>query len=51
MPTIKLDDHAIALLTKNRWNGNVRQLRNVAEQLSVLEESFSRCRYTQGLPA
>ena len=39
MPTIKLDDHAIALLTKNRWNGNVRQLRNVAEQLSVLEEN------------
>ena len=21
-----------------RWNGNIRQLRNVAEQLSVLEE-------------
>ena len=39
MPTIKLDEHAVAVLTKNRWNGNVRQLRNVAEQLSVLEES------------
>ncbi|MCX7551826.1 sigma-54 interaction domain-containing protein [Xanthomarina sp. F2636L] len=39
MPTIKLTDEAIALLLKFRWNGNVRQLRNVAEQISVLEQT------------
>tara|TARA_B100000768_G_C11284181_1_gene380854 strand:- start:1095 stop:2354 length:1260 start_codon:yes stop_codon:yes gene_type:complete len=38
MPTVRLDDNAQKLLTLNPWNGNVRQLRNVAEQLSVLEE-------------
>ena len=38
MPTLKLDEHAQALLKEYRWNGNIRQLRNVAEQLSVLEK-------------
>ena len=38
MPTVRLDDNAQKLLTLYSWNGNVRQLRNVAEQLSVLEE-------------
>ncbi len=37
MPPIKLDDNAIQLLQKFRWSGNIRQLRNVAEQISVLE--------------
>ncbi|MGB5360247.1 MAG: sigma-54 dependent transcriptional regulator [Eudoraea sp.] len=37
MPTIRLRDDAIQLLTKYRWPGNIRQLRNVAEQISVLE--------------
>jgi transcriptional regulator with PAS, ATPase and Fis domain len=37
MPAIKLDDDAIQLLIKFRWSGNIRQLRNVAEQISVLE--------------
>ena len=37
MPTIKLDDQAIQLLIKYSWNGNIRQLRNIAEQISVLE--------------
>ncbi|MDB4270678.1 sigma-54 dependent transcriptional regulator [bacterium] len=37
MPTIRLQDDAIQLLTKYRWPGNIRQLRNVAEQISVLE--------------
>src|SRR5690554_1494155 len=32
MPTIKLTDEAIAVLLKYRWSGNVRQLRNIAEQ-------------------
>jgi transcriptional regulator with PAS, ATPase and Fis domain len=37
MPPIKLDDNAVNLLQKFRWSGNIRQLRNVAEQISVLE--------------
>lgn len=37
MPPIKLDDNAVHLLQKFRWGGNIRQLRNVAEQISVLE--------------
>ena len=37
MPSIKLDDSAVDSLQKYRWSGNVRQLRNVAEQISVLE--------------
>ncbi|EDP71603.1 hypothetical protein FBALC1_03927 [Flavobacteriales bacterium ALC-1] len=39
MPTIKLTDDAVSLLLKYRWNGNIRQLRNVAEQVSVLEQT------------
>ncbi|GAB2765204.1 sigma-54 interaction domain-containing protein [Salinimicrobium soli] len=38
MPTIRLDDEAVDLLQKYRWSGNVRQLRNIAEQISVLEQ-------------
>ncbi|MFD2586339.1 sigma-54 interaction domain-containing protein [Croceitalea marina] len=38
MPTIRLEDNAINLLLKYRWPGNIRQLRNIAEQVSVLEE-------------
>lgn len=39
MPTIRLDEQAIDLLLKYRWAGNIRQLRNVAEQISVLEQN------------
>ena len=39
MPAIKLEDDAAILLQKYRWNGNIRQLRNIAEQLSVLEQN------------
>ncbi|TYA74885.1 sigma-54 interaction domain-containing protein [Seonamhaeicola marinus] len=39
MPTVKLTDNAVQILTKYRWSGNVRQLRNIAEQLSVLEQN------------
>ncbi len=38
MPTLRLDDDAQQLLVQYRWNGNIRQLRNVAEQASVLEK-------------
>jgi transcriptional regulator with PAS, ATPase and Fis domain len=37
MPTVKLSDEAVMMLIKFRWSGNIRQLRNVAEQISVLE--------------
>ena len=38
MPTVRLEDDAVILLQKYRWNGNIRQLRNIAEQISVLEQ-------------
>ncbi len=38
MPTIRLTDDAVALLEKYHWSGNIRQLRNIAEQISVLEQ-------------
>lgn len=38
MPTIKLDDDGVRLLLNYRWSGNIRQLRNIAEQISVLEQ-------------
>ena len=38
MPTMRLDDDAQQLLEQYRWSGNIRQLRNVAEQVSVLEK-------------
>lgn len=37
MPPLRLDENAIQVLQKFRWSGNIRQLRNVAEQISVLE--------------
>lgn len=37
MPPIRLDENAVGVLEKYRWSGNIRQLRNVAEQISVLE--------------
>lgn len=39
MPTIRLNNEATNLLLKYRWSGNIRQLRNVAEQISVLEQN------------
>ena len=41
MPTIRLEDDAVNLLQSYQWNGNVRQLRNIAEQISVLEQERS----------
>jgi len=39
MPTIRLEEGATHLLEKYRWSGNIRQLRNIAEQISVLEQN------------
>lgn len=38
-PTVKLTDEARYILQEYRWPGNIRQLRNVTEQISVLEYS------------
>ncbi len=37
MPTIRLTEDAISLLKRYNFPGNIRQLRNIAEQLSVIE--------------
>lgn len=37
MPTIKLTDDAVQLLNQYNWPGNIRQLKNVVEQISVIE--------------
>ena len=39
MPPLRLSEEATALLQSYYWNGNVRQLKNVAEQMSVLESN------------
>jgi len=39
MPTLRLDDGAQRILEQYRWSGNIRQLRNIAEQVSVLEKN------------
>lgn len=38
MPAIKLSDDAKVLLTNYYWNGNIRQLKNITEQISVIEQ-------------
>jgi len=39
MPTLRLDENAQRVLEEYRWSGNIRQLRNIAEQVSVLEKN------------
>jgi DNA-binding NtrC family response regulator len=39
MPAIALDENARAILENYYWRGNIRQLKNVAEQISAIEES------------
>ncbi len=39
MPTLRLEADAIILLENYNWPGNIRQLRNIAEQISVIEQS------------
>ena len=38
MPTLRLDQNSEKILTQYNWEGNIRQLKNVAEQMSVLEK-------------
>lgn len=39
MPAIVLDEGARVLLENYHWRGNIRQLKNVAEQISAVEQS------------
>ena len=39
MPAIVLNEEARTLLENYYWRGNIRQLKNVAEQISAIEES------------
>ena len=39
MPPITLDDEARRMLEGYYWRGNIRQLKNVAEQISAIEEN------------
>tara|TARA_B100000575_G_scaffold150744_1_gene120201 strand:+ start:22538 stop:23803 length:1266 start_codon:yes stop_codon:yes gene_type:complete len=38
MPTLRLDEKAQEILCQHDWKGNIRQLRNIAEQMSILEK-------------
>jgi transcriptional regulator with PAS, ATPase and Fis domain len=39
MPALQLDDDAQKILEKYRWPGNIRQLKNITEQISIIESS------------
>ena len=39
MPGVRLTDDAVEVLEKYSWTGNVRQLKNITEQISILEQS------------
>ncbi len=39
MPSVQLSQDAVNVLTNFSWPGNIRQLKNVAEQVSVIENS------------
>lgn len=39
MPPIRLDDEARNVLTGYPWPGNVRQLKNITEQISIIERT------------
>jgi transcriptional regulator with PAS, ATPase and Fis domain len=41
MPTIRLEPDAIPMLLNYPWRGNIRQLRNITEQISVIEQNRS----------
>ena len=53
MPTIRLDDDAIKILENYGFPGNIRQLKNIAEQISVVEENrvISSNKLMQYLPS
>ena len=38
MPAIRLDQEAVSVLLSYHWPGNVRQLKNITEQISIIEK-------------
>ena len=38
MPTIRLSDESIKMIDSYKWPGNIRQLKNITEQISVIEK-------------
>lgn len=38
MPSITLTEEAMNILVNYRWPGNIRQLKNIVEQISIIEE-------------
>ncbi|MGV8944988.1 MAG: sigma 54-interacting transcriptional regulator [Lutibacter sp.] len=53
MPPVKLSDNAVKMMENYGFPGNIRQLRNIAEEISVVEENrlISSERLLQYLPA
>jgi transcriptional regulator with PAS, ATPase and Fis domain len=41
MPAISLDEEAIKVLETYDWPGNIRQLKNITEQISIIEKTRS----------
>ena len=41
IPSIRLQDEAVELLLNYSWPGNIRQLKNIAEQISAIEQDRS----------
>ncbi len=41
IPTIRLQEEAVELLHNYSWPGNIRQLKNIAEQISAVEQDRS----------
>jgi len=41
MPAVRLTEDAVAMLNRYNFPGNIRQLRNIAEQISVIEQNRS----------
>ena len=39
MPPVKLDEEAQHVFLNYRWPGNIRQLKNITEQLSIIEQN------------
>ena len=39
MPTLRLEENAINVLLSYPWKGNIRQLRNLTEHISVIEQN------------
>lgn len=41
MPSIQLDEEARQMMLEYRWPGNIRQLKNITEQISIIEKNRS----------